>query len=173
MNIPDKKNEYLENCSDVIIVTPHSISELKSLALKNSRKRIRQNLHCSMDDSVHEMIIVHTLDTYVRPHKHSTKSESFHIIEGDFTVLIFDDKGEVIKTIPMSANNANKPFCYRLAPGIWHSLVPETEFIVFHETTAGPFVPNSAEFAPWSPDENDAGALDYFKHLISIKDKLV
>ena len=173
VNIPDKKNEFIENSSDIITITPKKISELKKLALKNSRKRIRQNLHCSMNDLVHEMIIVHTMDTYIRPHKHSTKSESFHLIEGDFTVLIFNDLGEVIKSIPMSANNAEKPFCYRLAPGIWHSLIPETDFVVFHETTSGPFVPNSAEFAPWSPDENDAESLSYLDHLISFKDKVV
>ena len=173
VNIPDKKNEFIENSSDIITITPQRISELKKLALKNSRKRIRQNLHCSMNDLVHEMIIVHTIDTYIRPHKHSTKSESFHLIEGDFTVLIFDDLGVVIKSIPMSSNNVEKPFCYRLAPGIWHSRVPETEFVVFHETSSGPFIPNSAEFAPWSPCENDADALHYFNHLNSFKGRVV
>jgi len=165
MIIVDKKNEFIENHDDIICVTRNDIEILKSKAMKNSRHRIRQNLHQSMNDQVHEMIIVHTVDTYVRPHRHTTKSESFHLIEGNFTVIIFDDEGQIIRKIPMSATDSSRSFCYRIAPGIWHTLVAESEFIVFHETTAGPFAPNQAEFAPWSPQEGEEAVNPYLDSL--------
>lgn len=173
MKIPDKENEYIENSSTTISIDSHAIEKLKSLALKNSRKRIRQNLHAHMEDSVHEMIIVQCKDSYNRPHKHSKKSESFHLIEGELTILIFDDKGEVKESIPMSASDTNKPFCYRLGEGIWHTLLAETEFIVFHETTSGPFIPNNAELAPWAPDEFEENFKSYKEELDKYKNKKI
>lgn len=36
------------------------------------------------------MLIVMAKGSYIRPHKHKNKSESFHIIEGLLDVIVFD-----------------------------------------------------------------------------------
>jgi len=40
---------------------------------------------------LHEMLIVLTAATYVRPHRHHKKSESFMSVEGALSVVVLDD----------------------------------------------------------------------------------
>ena len=50
------------------------------MAKRTNRKRIRICAHPSSKNAVHDMLIVHFRDTYVRPHKHLNKDETFHLI---------------------------------------------------------------------------------------------
>jgi len=34
----------------------------------------------------------------------------------------------------------------------------DTDWVVFHEVTSGPFDPKTTEFAPWAPAADDRGA---------------
>ena len=79
----------------VVLVDAADVARLKQEAALNARKRIRLCAHSGVDDRLHEMLIVHTHDTYVRPHKHHGKSESFHVIEGPRAGVFFDDSGQV------------------------------------------------------------------------------
>ena len=73
-------------------------------ALGNTRERVRLCTHQSVEDAVHEMLIVHIKGTYIRPHKHPNKSESFHIIEGNLDVVVFDDAGDLLEVIDQWGN---------------------------------------------------------------------
>ena len=90
-------NEVLYTDESITKIDQVDIESLKALAAKNSRKRIRLCAHPDMQDNLHEMIIVHARDAYVRPHKHIGKSESFHVIEGLLLVVVFDDEGSKIE----------------------------------------------------------------------------
>ena len=59
---------------------------------KNPRQRARYCTHSLVDDEVHEMVIYHKEGTYIRPHKHIGKTESFHLIDGEADVVFFDDE---------------------------------------------------------------------------------
>ncbi|MBU1910629.1 MAG: WbuC family cupin fold metalloprotein, partial [Verrucomicrobia bacterium] len=63
---------------------------LKQQADRNPRRRIRLCAHQDPNDLIHEMLIVHAQMTYIRPHKHLTRIESFHVIEGEADVVMFD-----------------------------------------------------------------------------------
>ena len=41
---------------------------------------------------------------------------------------------------------------------MFHALIVETDHLVFHETTTGPFDPRTTEQAPWAPPADDAVA---------------
>ena len=101
------------------------------------------------------MLIVHMSGTYVQPHKHLEKCESFHIIEGRLRVLLFDNNGKHIRSISMSDLSGGEIFFYRLETDVFHSVVPETEFVVFHEVTSGPFFRDQTISASWAPQESD------------------
>ena len=77
----------------------------------------------------------------------------FHILEGELDVVIFDDHGKPLQTLRMGPFGSGKIFYYRLNASFFHALLPRTAFVVFHETTAGPFVQNEAIFAPWAPTD--------------------
>jgi cupin fold WbuC family metalloprotein len=100
------------------------------------------------------MFIVHTRSTYVRPHKHLGKSESFHVLEGRADVVIFDDEGHIVEVIQTGDYGSRFPFYYRLSTPLFHTLLIRSAFLLFHESTGGPFVRSDTQFAPWSPDES-------------------
>ena len=152
---------------DIIEVTSNLIEKLKEAANQDPLKRARFNLHKSPhQDKLHEMVIVLHKDTYVRPHKHYQKTESFHIIEGSLIVVFFNDNGEIINKVKMSENGSKYPFMYRLSNELWHMVIPLTEFVIFHETTNGPFIKEETDFSVWAPDGKDLDKVLEFKHKI-------
>lgn len=152
-------NEEVLFSSDAITrLDQTDIALLKARALANRRHRIRLCAHPNTADRLHEMIIVQAQGVYVRPHKHLGKSESFHIIEGQLEVVIFEDHGQVKEVIRMGAAGSGQIFFYRLSPGWFHTVVPRSRLVVFHETTNGPFKPAETVFAPWAPTHHDGDA---------------
>lgn len=137
-------------------VTGREIDFLKQVAATNARHRARLCAHGDVGDALHEMLIVHMGGTYVRPHKHLAKSESFHIVEGRLTVFLFDDDGRLVEAIHMGAPGSGHAFFYRLSTPMFHSVLPESDFVVFHEVTNGPFDRRDTIFAPWAPAEDSA-----------------
>jgi cupin fold WbuC family metalloprotein len=160
--------EVLYAGDGLVTVDAGAVAELKRDAARNPRKRIRLCAHPGVDDRLHEMLIVHAHDTYVRPHKHRHKSESFHVIEGEADVVIFDERGGVTQVIPMGPFKSGRPFFYRIAEPLFHTLLIRTPVLVFHETTNGPFRREDTEFAPWAPEDGDAGRVGEFLSRLNL-----
>ena len=54
-------------------------------------------------------------------------------------------------------------FLCRLEKNYWHMVIPISDYVVFHETTQGPFINGKDRvFAPWSPKEGDLDKIDLF-----------
>ncbi len=169
MNFTKFNEEVLFTIDKITEVTLKDIEFLKTQAAATQRKRIRFCSHLTVEDTLHEMLIVHTKGAYVRPHKHLNKIESFHIIEGNLDVIIFDNDGEIIRTINMSDYASGKTFYYRLSENLYHTVIPATDHVVFHETTHGPFMREATSFASWAPDENNYPAIKTFWAQLSKK----
>ena len=153
---------------EITRITKNDLSWLKSKALANKRQRARLCSHPDVMDPLHEMLIVHVKDTYVRPHKHMGKSESFHVIEGLLNVIVFTNEGKIRETIEMGDLASGKCFYYRLFKGVYHTVVPLSELVVFHEVTNGPFKREDMVFADWSPAEDDTtGQKAFLKDVMS------
>jgi cupin fold WbuC family metalloprotein len=148
---------------DVVEITPDLIVGLKEASTADPLKRARICLHRHREDPVQQMIIAHHRDTYTRPHRHRNKSESFHILEGRMAVILFDDRGAATRTIVLGPVGSTDPAVYRLSSAQWHTVIPLSEHVVFHEITSGPFAPGDGEEASWAPDEADASAVRSFK----------
>jgi cupin fold WbuC family metalloprotein len=146
------------------------LAVLKSAAVTNPRRRARICAHPDNEDALHEMIISQAGKAYIRPHRHPGKSESFHIIDGRLTVVLFDDNGSVIKRVAMGAMGSGRVLFYRLSACIYHTVLFEDDITIFHEVTNGPFVPGDAEFAPWAPADDDLEAQQRFLALIGAQD---
>ena len=166
--------EVLFSDDDILRLGRQDIEVLKGRAELNRRRRIRLCAHKKLDDKVHEMLIVHTKETYVRPHKHSNKSESFHIIEGCVDVVIFDEVGNVVEVIQMGDYSSGRRFYYRISDPYYHTLLISSEYVVFHETTNGPFRKSDTIFPAWAPSENDeAGVRVFMNELERTVEKVV
>jgi len=154
----------------IVRITKQDLDALKILAEKNTRKRVRVCAHKDVNDLVHEMLIVLNKDTYIRPHKHLEKNESFHIVDGVADVVIFDGEGNIADVIAMGDYASGKPFYYRLNAPLYHSLCIHSEFIILHEVTKGPFCKDEVSLAPWAPSEENEREIKEF--LAKLEEKM-
>ena len=67
----------------------------------------------------------------------------------------------------MGSYGSNKPFFYRIAEPIYHTLIIRSDVLVFHETTSGPFQREQTVLAPWSPDGADESATARYVSALS------
>lgn len=167
MRFDDFNEEVLFAIDSIVKIDRYEIETLKNKSVSNKRKRIRLCAHNSVEDNLHEMFIVHTKDTYVKPHKHFNKAESLHIIEGFVDVIIFDDEGTIIDVFQMGDYLSGKKFYQRISDSYYHSMIIRSEFLVFHEVTNGPFRRTDTAFPIWAPDETDENATKKFMTKLS------
>jgi cupin fold WbuC family metalloprotein len=147
----EESPEVLYPLEPVVHLRREGIEILTKAAATNPRERIRLCTHSGVGDSLHEMFIVHRSGTYIRPHRHPGKSESFHVIDGTADVVLFDDNGGIRDVIPTGPYSSGRCFYQRLSVAVYHTLIIRSQAFIFHEVTSGPFDRASSEFAPWSP----------------------
>ena len=102
INTRKENNEVLYSTENFVSLTGDDLSQMKEMAKSNDRNRIRICTHQSVDDDVHEMIIYHPKDSYVPPHMHIEKDESFHLISGEITLILFNEKQPKIAKIKIT-----------------------------------------------------------------------
>src|ERR1051326_3060190 len=135
MQVTKLNDEVLIAEEAIVQLTNADIYCLKEASRKNNRQRIRICAHRTTADSVHEMFFVHAKGTYIRPHKHIGKSESMHVLEGIAQVVFFDDDGKIQRVITLGDYASRQSFYYRIADGLFHTLVISSDLFVFHEVT--------------------------------------
>jgi len=134
----------------------HGVVELlKDAARSIPRRRARFCAHPSPSAEQHDMLIASQRETYVAPHRHLDRSESFLIVEGSADILLFDERGGLQEVIKMGPPESGFPFFYRMPQRQFHSLSIDSELLVFLESTKGPFLPGSSENASWAPAADD------------------
>ena len=165
MNYRAVNDEVFVATGGVVRVTAADVALVKAKGTTNARRRARLCTHPGPDDPLHEMLIVLDRGTYVRPHRHAGKSESFHLIEGELDVVLFADDGAVRDVVRMGPYGSGRAFFYRLMEPCYHTVLVNTPFALFHETTNGPFRRDDVEFAPWSPSEGEAGVAAFIETI--------
>ena len=165
IGITKENDEVLYSTKNVTAVNESDLQELKTLSLLNKRKRIRLCAHRDPSEKLHDMIIVHHKDCYVRPHKHESRAESITILEGEADLILFKDDGSIIKVIRMGELRTKKVLFYRISEPIYHMLIIRSEFLTFHEATEGPFNKGDTTFPEWSPVEDSRKLIDFMDSI--------
>lgn len=127
------------------------IGFLKGQAAASPTRRARICAHPDVHADQHDMLIASHHETYVAPHMHPAKSESFLILEGFADVFLFDDNGQLKERIPMGPAGSNRPFFYRMPALQFHALAVASDVLVFVESTKGPFDSSQTVNATWAP----------------------
>ena len=130
---------------DVITIKEIDLEKIKMAAEEAPLRRARYCLHQTHDDKVQEMVIAYCYDSKIPIHRHRNKSESFHIIEGEIEALFYDDEGNITKKIKMGPMGSGMPFLLRMSSECWHSARLLTNYVIIHETVAGPFIKEEDE----------------------------
>ena len=143
------------------------IAFLKAKVHENERKRVRVCAHKNAEDKLHEMFVIYSKETYIRPNKHlNHKDESLHILEGAADFIFLDEQGELIKAVPLGDYSTGRQVYCRIPETIYHTFIIHSDFLVIHETIPGPFIRSDTVFAPWAPVENDLVSVQkYMKKL--------
>lgn len=129
------------------------IAELKEIAASLGDKNVRLCLHESPDAVFHEMITLECKGKYCRPHKHLTKGETCHIIEGLIGAFVFDDGGRVIDACLLEPRGN---FLYSIGVNMYHAIMPISDLVIYHESKPGPFLGEADSLYPdWVPDWSD------------------
>jgi len=156
MNLHKVNEEVFVSRDSIVRWGDEEISFLKRQAQMNLRKRARICAHKTNEDALHEMVIAISAASYIHPHRHLGKSESFHIVEGEVDVAVFDDGGEIVDVIQLGASASGRCFYYRLSESRFHTLLIRTDVLVVHEVTNGPFARDRTLLAPFAPSEEQA-----------------
>ena len=161
-----ENDEVLYPKERIVTVAAPDLDALKQMAKLNPRHRIRLCAHQTAKDEIHEMIIYHPKDTYVQPHKHIGKDESFYLICGEIDCVIFDNQSNVKKAFPMGDYSSGKTFYYRIPENTYHTQIFKKDTF-FHEVTQGPFDRNDTLIASWAPDEKETAMVKSYLNDIS------
>jgi cupin fold WbuC family metalloprotein len=155
----------------VVTIHNNDVAFLHQASQSLPRQRARICTHRNDQASVQEMIISLQQDSYVHPHLHLNKTESFHIIEGCCDILLFQEDGTLTHVIRLGEYASGLPFFYRLADPIFHTLLIHSKTLTIHETTNGPFDKKETILAPWAPEESNTSAATAFLQELSQKSK--
>lgn len=142
-----------------LISTP-LLDELAVKAASSPRRRAHHNFHMSPADPVQRFAVVAMRGSYIRPHRHWTKSEMVILIRGRCEIVLFDNAGHVTGRHALGEGTAN--IAYELPEGTMHTLLMLTDGTAFLEVKEGPYDPaTAAEFAPWAPEEGSPGIANF------------
>lgn len=153
------------------LVSNQILKGLKEQAIKSPRKRAIKNYHPYAADPLQRMVNYMLGDTYVQPHKHEKpdKREMFVILEGRLLVIEFAPDGAINNHQVLDPSEGN--YGAEIMPGIWHTLIPLSSYVVVFEVKDGPYNPEEDKhFAPWAPGENDAHRFAYNQEIIRLLD---
>ncbi|MDH5677019.1 MAG: WbuC family cupin fold metalloprotein [Nitrospinota bacterium] len=152
---------------EIVSIGDEETAFLKAEAERSKLRRARICAHKSTEDPLHEMLIAISSKSYIIPHKHINKSESFHIIEGEADVVVFDDDGTIVELIELGARGDGKNYFYRLPEGMFHTLLVRTQTLVLHEVTNGPFIKERTVMGDFAPPESKEAEVEiYMKKLL-------
>jgi cupin fold WbuC family metalloprotein len=159
VNIRTVNPEVYQAEGRVVWASGENVRFLKERAAENPRGRARLCAHPGPEDLTHEMLVCLRADNWIRPHYHVGMVESFHCVEGEMLVLLFNDDGTVLETVPMGDARSGRAFYYRQTKPTYHTLIVLSDFVVFQEVTQGPWKRENTVLAPWAPAEGTDGKL--------------
>lgn len=160
----------------VQLVHEQLFTEVAERAAQSSRRRMNHNFHSSAEDNPHRFLNVLLEGTYVRPHRHldPPKAETFLVLEGAASVLVFNDAGEVTARYDLGMPSEHGHLWgVDIPPGIWHTIIAQSARVVCFEVKPGPWNPaTDKDFAAWAPTEQDPEREAYLGTLRAESERL-
>ncbi len=140
------------------------LDELAAKAAASARRRAHHHVHASDADPVQRFFVAVDRSSYIRPHRHLSRSEMALVLRGAFDVLTFDDDGHV--TARYVVGDGAPSLGFEMPRATWHTLIARVDGSTFLEVKEGPYDPATAsEFPPWAPPENAETAAAFLEQL--------
>ena len=119
-----------------------------------SKKDIRICMHKNASDKHHDMILLQKRENFYSnwyqnkrigafPHKHATKGETYHLIKGKMACVIFNNNGKIRFACVLNQNDI-----FRTPINVYHTQIPLTNYVIYHESRVGPFLKKNHSIYP-------------------------
>ena len=142
------------------------LDELTAKAKQSLRLRMNYNFHPELSDPVQRLLNALEPWTYIRPHKHVTKEESFVLLRGTVLAVVFNDDGSIRDHFVL--NSAAGNLGVEFEENAFHMLTSLESGSVVYEIKEGPFVPHTeASSAPWAPREGTPESRDFLTEIFN------
>jgi cupin fold WbuC family metalloprotein len=148
----------------MIRITSELIDNVIEQARTSPRLRMNYNFHPELSDPVQRLLNALEPWTYIRPHKHTTKEESFVLLRGTVLAVVFNDDGtirdhEILSAVSGTLGIEFEENCFHMLTAL------ETGSAVY-EIKEGPFVPHTeGSSAPWAPKEGTPEAKEFLSKV--------
>lgn len=150
----------------MIKIDSQLLDAVTATAKASPRLRMNHNFHPALDDPVQRLLNALEPWTYIRPHKHVTKEESFVLLRGSVLAVVFNDDGSIRDHCVLNAPSGN--FGVEFEENAFHMLTALESGSVVYEIKEGPFVPHTeASSAPWAPREGSPEAPDFLMRIFA------
>ena len=148
----------------MIKITTELIDKVIEEARNSPRLRMNYNFHPELSDPVQRLLNALEPWTYIRPHKHTTKEESFVLLRGTILAVSFNDDGKILDHAVLSQETGILGIEFE--ENTFHMLTSlETGSAVF-EIKEGPFIPHTeGSSASWSPKEGTPEAKGFLAKI--------
>lgn len=147
------------------LITAELIEKVTAEAKLSPRLRMNHNFHTELSDPVQRLLNALEPETYIRPHKHFTREESFVILRGTALAVTFNNDGTIKNSSLL--NREKGVFGVEFEENTFHMLISLESGTVVYEIKEGPFIPHSVEGqADWAPEEGNPASDDFLKKVI-------
>lgn len=150
------------------LITEELLDAVTSQAKENPRLRMNYNFHAEMDAPIHRLLNALEPGTYLPPHRHRDKEETYLVLRGSLLAFFYDEAGDV--TAKVLLNPSEGKYGLEIPPCTWHSIVALESGTVIFEIKKGPYSPLSPEdLASWAPAASDEeGAKVFMKRMLEL-----
>jgi len=137
-------------------------------AQENPRLRMNYNLHESLDAPIHRLLNALEPGTYLPPHRHADKEETYVVLRGSLLTFFYDDLGNITEKVCL--NPSAGIYGVEIPLGTWHSIIALEAGTVIFEIKSGPYKPLPPEdIALWAPAPSDLeGAAIFMKRMLEV-----
>jgi len=150
----------------MIKITTQLLDEVVMKAKSSPRMRMNYNFHPELSDPVQRLLNALEPWTYIRPHRHANKEESFVLLRGTILAVVFEDDGTVRDHAVLSAQTGI--LGVELEEGCYHMLTSLESGSVVYEIKEGPFIPHTeGTSAPWAPMEGTPDARLFLQRVFN------
>ncbi len=144
----------------MIRITTELIDKVVAEARQSPRRRMNYNFHPELSDPVQRLLNALEPWTYIRPHKHTTKEESFVLLSGTVLAVVFNNDGTIRDHAILSRETGILGIEFE--ENCFHMLTSLETGSVVYEIKEGPFVPHTeGSSAPWAPLEGTPEARSF------------
>ncbi len=147
-------------------ITSQLIDNVIEQARKSPRLRMNYNFHPQLSDPVQRLLNALEPWTYIRPHKHTTKEESFVLLRGTILAVAFNDDGTIRDHEILSTRTGIQGIEFE--GNCFHMLTSLETGSAVYEIKEGPFEPHTERnSASWAPREGTPEAKEFLAKVFA------